>query len=111
MNDEAMKECLEHCQRCHTACLSALATHCLEVGGKHVEAHHFKLMLDCAQICATSADFLLRKSALHAPVCAACAAICAACAESCEAVGNMDACVEACRTCAGSCRRMGAMAA
>lgn len=111
MNDQEMKQCLENCQRCHTVCLSMLATHCLEVGGKHVETHHFKLMLDCAQICATSADFLLRKSSLHAHICAACATICAACAKSCEEVGDMDECVAACHACAESCRKMGAQAA
>ena len=111
MNEAEMQQCLENCQRCHRVCLGTLATHCLETGGKHIEPQHLKLMLDCAQICATGADFLLRKSTLHAYVCAASATICAACAKSCEEAGGMDECAEACHTCAESCRKMGAMAA
>lgn len=102
-----MQQCIEHCQRCHVTCLEMAATHCLEAGGKHVEPTHDRLMLDCAQICQTSADFMLRQSELHAHVCAACAVVCEACAQSCEAVGGMDECVRACRTCAESCRAMG----
>jgi len=84
------------------------ATHCLEVGGAHVEAKHFRLMLDCAEICQTSANFMLRGSAHHTHVCAECADICEDCARSCEQVGGMDECVEACRKCAASCRAMAA---
>ena len=105
-----MQECVDNCRKCHAICLQMAATHCLEVGGKHVEPTHFKLMLDGAQICQTSLDFMLRDSALHAHVCAACAKVCAACAESCEAVGDMEDCVTACRACAESCGKMGAMA-
>ena len=111
MSEQEMKECIENCQTCHRVCLEMLATHCLEVGGKHVESKHFKLMLDCAQICQTSADFMLRDSELHAHICAVCAKICEACAASCEAVGDMDDCVRACRACVESCGKMGAMAA
>jgi hypothetical protein len=86
------------------------ATHCLETGEKHVEPVHFRTMLDCAEICQTSANFMLRNSALHAHTCRACAEICTACADSCEAVGEMDECVETCRRCAESCRKMAQMA-
>lgn len=101
-----MQECITNCQTCHATCLSMASTHCLEVGGKHVAPDHFRLMLDCAQICAVSADFMLRGSTHHAHVCAECADICEDCAKSCEAVGDMDECVQACRTCAQSCRQM-----
>ncbi len=84
--------------------------YCLEMGGPHVAPPHFRLMLDCAQICQTSADFMLRNSALHARTCAVCAEVCDACAQSCEQVGDMERCVEVCRRCAESCRRMAAMA-
>ena len=76
-------------------------------GGKHVEPTHFKLMLDCAQICITSADFMARQSAHHTHICAECAEICNACADSCEQVGDMDTCVQACRKCAQTCGAMG----
>ena len=105
-----MQECITHCQTCHATCLQMLASHCLEVGGKHVEAKHVKLMLDCIQISQTSADFMLRGSDHHAHVCRECAEICRACAESCDEIGDMEDCVAACRACAESCGKMGQMA-
>ena len=102
-----MQQCIRNCLDCHATCLTMQANHCLEVGGAHVEQKHFKLMMDCAQICMVSADFMLRKSDHHPHICAECAEICNACADSCEAVGDMDLCVQACRKCAQSCGAMG----
>lgn len=102
------QECIEACQNCHSVCLQMAMNHCLEIGGKHVEPEHFRLMLSCAEICQTSANFMLSGSPLHSRICAACAEVCEACAQSCEKVGDMDACVEACRRCAESCRKMAA---
>ena len=82
--------------------------HCLEHGGKHVEPRHFRLMMNCAEICRTAADFMLSGSELHDKVCAVCADVCEACAQSCESIGGMDECVQACRLCAQSCREMAA---
>lgn len=101
-----MQQCLDNCQHCHATCLTMAANHCLETGGPHVEPAHFRLMLDCAQICQTSADFMRRSSALHTQVCGVCAEVCEACAQSCERVGGMDECVQACRRCVETCRRM-----
>jgi hypothetical protein len=81
--NQEMQECLENCQRCHAVCTET-AQHCLKMGGTHVQADHIHLLLDCAQICQTSADFMLRSSALHSKTCAVCAEICRVCAESCE---------------------------
>lgn len=105
-----MKECINNCQTCHATCLNHLSTHCLEMGGAHVAPDHFLLMLDCAQICAVSADFMLRGSKHHAHICAECAEICEQCAASREALGDMQECADACRACAGSCRMMSQMA-
>jgi hypothetical protein len=105
-----MQSCIDDCMRCHQTCLNMALTHCLEMGGQHVEPTHFRLMLDCAEICQTTANFMLRGSAHHAHVCAECADICEDCARSCEQVGDMDDCVQTCRQCADSCRKMaGAM--
>ena len=87
------------------------ATHCLEMGGKHTEPAHMRLMLDCAEICQTAMNFMARASAHHAVVCRACAEICRACAASCERVGDMDDCVQTCLRCAESCEQMSAVAA
>ena len=109
-----MRECIEECTHCSQICLETV-THCLQIGGKHAEASHIRLLLDCAGICRTSADFMLRGSDLHALTCGACAQVCERCAEHCEQMGGGDAmmtrCAEACRRCAGSCRRMAGMGA
>jgi len=79
--------------------------------GKAVRDHGLTLVghIDCAQICGTSADYMLRGSHLHTQTCATCAEVCRACAESCERMGDdsvMRRCAETCRRCAESCGRM-----
>jgi hypothetical protein len=101
-----MQRCIEACVECHETCLQMAMNHCLEKGGKHVEPDHFRLMLNCAEICQTSANFMISNSRLHRRVCGVCAEVCDACAKSCEEVGDMDECVQTCRRCADSCRRM-----
>lgn len=103
---EEMRACIEDCQPCSTTCLSDAIGHCLEKGGRHTEPAHFKLMLDCAELCQTAANFMARGSDHHPHICRECAEICRACADSCEALGDMQECVEACRRCAESCAKM-----
>jgi hypothetical protein len=104
LTDE-MRSCIEACHRCLTTCLAELG-HCLRAGGRHTEPSHFMLMLDCAEICQTAANFMARGSEHHRHICRECAEICRACAESCEAVGDMQECVDACRRCAETCEKM-----
>ena len=103
-----MQDCINECLSCHSVCLETVA-YCLEQGGKHAAADHVRLLLDCAEICQTSANFMLRGSGLHTRTCAACAEVCEQCAASCERMAGdaqMTVCAEACRRCAESCRRM-----
>jgi hypothetical protein len=103
-----MRECITECQDCASICIETI-THCLTQGGKHAEASDIGLLANCADICATSAKFMLRGSELHTRTCEVCAEVCDACAESCEAMGDgdfMKRCAEACRSCAESCREM-----
>jgi hypothetical protein len=104
-----MQECIDNCTRCHAVCV-ATTIHCLQQGGKHAEASHIRLLVDCAQICATSADFMLRGSDLHGRTCGVCAEVCARCAEECGRMAAddevMQRCADECRRCAESCRRM-----
>jgi hypothetical protein len=104
--NQQMRQCIQECLQCYQTCKHEAMNHCLETGGKHVEPTHFRLMMNCAEICRTAADFMLGNSQLHARICAACAEVCDACAQSCEQVGDMDECVQACRRCAESCRQM-----
>ena len=109
--DPQMEECIRQCWECRDVCQDTLYNHCLEMGGKHAETQHVKLMADCIQACQTAADFMRRGSQLHASECAACADVCEACAQSCERIGGeeMKRCAEACRAWAKSCREMGKM--
>ena len=111
-HDKHMQECLERCQECHAICTET-AQHCLKMGGKHTEAEHIRLLLDCAEICQTSADFLMRDSPRHVSTCKVCSEICSTCADSCERLDPQDTmmkqCADVCRRCAESCRQMAQM--
>jgi hypothetical protein len=114
MNQQAMQECLENCQECHAICTTTIQ-HCLSMGGEHAEGSHIRLLLDCAQICQTSADFMLRGSELHSFTCGTCAEVCSRCAKACERIGkndtHMQKCAEICRRCSASCHQMSSMKA
>ena len=111
--DDEMLACIQVCSDCHKACLQTIP-YCLQAGGRHAEPNHVRLMMDCAEICQTSANFMLRGSDLHVHTCAACAEVCERCARDCAAMSENDtrmaACAEMCRRCAASCRAMAAHA-
>ena len=102
-----MQTCIDECTECHAVCLETVR-HCLSMGGEHAEPAHITLMLDCADICRTSADFMLRDSAHHERTCAVCAELCRACEESCRRLDGeeMQRCADACGRCADECERM-----
>jgi hypothetical protein len=104
-----MEECSRLCLQCYRACLETI-TYCLKKGGKHADAMHIQTLLDCAEICQTSANFLGRGSDMHSKICGVCADICEKCAESCEQIDPNDEmmkhCAGMCRRCAESCRKM-----
>lgn len=106
--DPAMKACIDACLACQTTCLDMAMNHCLNVGGPHVEQEHFRTMIACADICATSARFMMMGSKHHPHVCRECAEICRECAASCARLDGMQACVDACKACAESCEAMAA---
>lgn len=103
-----MRQCIDACHACHVTCLSEATGHCLEMGGEHAAPKHIRIMLDCAQICATAADFMARGSQAHALVCGVCAQICRACAESCRKIDGMEECAATCERCAEMCEAMAA---
>ncbi len=107
--DAGMQQCIQNCSDCHRICVETI-THCLEMGGAHAAVDHITLLLDCAQICSVSADYMLRDSPRHHATCGLCAEICEQCAADCERLAdgdqNMLECSEICRVCATSCRQM-----
>src|SRR3546814_17505147 len=85
-------------------CLETI-NYCLSQGGQHAAPEHIGLLATCADICATSAEDMLRGTAIHAATCGACAEVCRQCAESCARMGDdseMNACAEAWRRWPGS---------
>ncbi len=102
------QSCIEQCLKCYATCTFEAMNHCLEAGGAHVEPTHFRLMASCAEICRTSAHFMLIGVDQHKQICAACAAVCRECAASCEGLDGMEECARICRSCADSCERMAA---
>jgi hypothetical protein len=108
-----MSECIDNCHECAKTCLET-ARHCLEMGGDHAAPAHITRLLDCAEICETSANFMSRNSELHRDARGVCADACERCAEACEKYPDdelMRRCAEICRRCAASCREMARVAA
>ena len=72
---------------------------------EHAAAAHITTLLDCAEICQTSAHVMSRGSDMHGAVCATCADACERCAEACDQFPEdelMQRCAEICRRCAES---------
>lgn len=107
--DDEMKKCIQLCRDCHAMCTQTIA-HCLKLGGRHATPDHIRLMLDCAQMCATSVDYMVRESPFHDRICRLCSELCKECAKDCQGVAGDDQmvkeCLEMCRKCAASCERM-----
>lgn len=100
----AVRDALE----CVRVCEETLS-YCLRQGGRHVEAEHLKLVIDCADICGPTAAFMQRGSRFMTEISRTCAEVCHACAVDCaqfEGDEQMMRCVEACRRCADSCTQM-----
>jgi len=105
---DSMQECIDRCQSCEEICLASIA-HCLQLGGEHAAPEHIAMLVACAEICDTSARFMLLGSRLHGRTCEVCADVCQACAADCERLGDdqmMARCADLCRRCAESCRQM-----
>jgi hypothetical protein len=109
LSDE-MEECVGDCLTTHRVCLDTL-TYLLESSGRG-DGRLLKRLMDCAEMCETAAQFLVRGSEIHPRVCGVCAEVCAVCAEACEEFPDdqqLRACAQACHQAAASCRSMAAL--
>ncbi|MFC4426671.1 four-helix bundle copper-binding protein [Deinococcus navajonensis] len=111
LNAQRMQECLDACLRCLKACENCAAA-CLtepEIAGLR---SCIRLDRDCADVCALTAQLLMRGSDLHPDACLLCAVACARCAAECEKHArhheHCRVCAEACRACETICRQMAA---
>lgn len=107
---QSIEDCIKNCVDCHRICVETII-YCLQMGGSHASPAHVGVLTDCALICQTTADYLIRGSDLHPPVCGVCALVCNACADSCDQFrgdAQMKACADLCRACAQSCQQLAA---
>ena len=108
LEHDAMQECIEECLNCHAVC-TMTAQHCLVTGGEHADVNVVGVLLDCAELCQVSANFMLRGSPFHAVTCAACAELCRACDEVCRSLADdeqLEHCASVCAACGDSCEIM-----
>jgi hypothetical protein len=99
-----MERAIAACGACYDACLRAATGEHLLAGRQHLAPEHFRLLLDCADVCALAERFLLRGSAFHERACAVCAEVSAACAQSCAQFADLAECAAPRRRCAERCR-------
>lgn len=100
--------CIAECSTCHDVCEETI-THSLRSGGDFADTELVRALIDCAQICQTSADFMLRSSTSYKLVCDVCAQVCAACADECERFEHDDwmrTCAQTLRSCTTACQKM-----
>ena len=102
---DTFSKCIQQCQTCHRVCLETL-NYCLQMEGRHRDPNLLRLLLDCADICHVTANFLMRNSPHHDLTCGICADICNASAQELETFEEdqtMLGCAYACRSCAQAC--------
>jgi hypothetical protein len=102
------RRCIDECLRCSATCTEAIA-HAVAIGGVYMDPERIRDLMDCAALCRTSADLILRASGLHRDVCAVTADACDFCAESSSRLADdevMRRCAEACRRCGTACRQL-----
>lgn len=103
---DALLECSQTCTLCADACLAEEMVADLR--------RCIRLNLDCAALCATTADIVGRQTqsdpAVVRAAIEACLAACEACATECERHADMHEhcriCAEACRRCETACREL-----
>ncbi len=107
MLSDEVRECLKDSLECYQTCTEAIVR-CLKMGDKHAEPEHLNLLMDCAKMCSTNADFIARNSTYHPQTCGLTADICDECADTCDRFDDdfMRECASACRRCAESCREI-----
>jgi hypothetical protein len=105
----SIEEGIAECMECHRVCTETL-TYCLRQGKAYVEPSHVQLLIDCAQICQTTADLMTRGSDVACQMCEVAAYVCERTAVSCERWASTDSqmkrCADACSRSGENCRKI-----
>lgn len=104
--EQMVQDCITSCEKCRAACIRAI-THSLEVGAEHARQEHIRLLLDCADVCQVSANFLLRGSPSAGYFCSIGGRLCDRYVREYKGLCGLEECVAACETAAALCHRMG----
>jgi hypothetical protein len=94
------RDCVDACNRC--------LAYCLRQGGHHAEFEHIGRLMDCLEVCITTADLAGRNSPVAPSLIQVCAEVAEDCAMSCDEHGGAEdaemlRCSEACRDLAEWC--------
>lgn len=110
---EQIRECIPKCLDCRSICMKAV-DHYARLKSANTRCPDIRSLLNCSEICATAARFMLRGSEFGEQLCLLCAEVCKSCAEQFNPVGcdaEIEACAAACRECAECCERIAGVAA
>ncbi len=99
-----MQQCIQDCLNCHAVCMQTAEAD-KQKGGKHAKKEYIYLLLDCAEMCLTSAHFMQHDSPLFGYTCQAALQVATHCAGECDSMGDTD-CANASRICASSCEQL-----
>lgn len=99
-------DCITSCEKCRAACIRAV-TQSLELGGEYARREHIRLLLDCAEICQVSVNFLLRGSPSAGYFCSIGGRLCDRYVRNYKGLGGLDECVVACENAAVLCHKLG----
>jgi hypothetical protein len=104
--DKDLRRAFVACLRAHETCEETV-THALRAEATHADDERIGVLLDCADVCRTTARLIRRGSPLVRGTAGVCVELCERAAETCAAVAGdpvMAACAETCRRCATWCR-------
>ncbi len=108
-----IQECMLKCLDCRTMCLK-LVEHYLRLEGAKSDGPDIRLLLNCSEICATTARFMLRGSEFCQRLSLLCAEVCKRCARQWSLLRD-DALIEGCwlswSQCAECCERTAGLTA
>jgi hypothetical protein len=102
-------QCIEETTRCSIICRETIQ-HCLEKGRTYSYPIPIKTLMDCAELCQMTTQFLLNRSSFQERSCLFCAEVCDVCEKNCNQLAEdpqLQACAEACARCSEVCRMMG----
>jgi hypothetical protein len=109
---EQIEDCIVKCLDCRSICVKVV-DHYLRLRSVKSECPDIRSLLNCSEICATTARFMLRGSEFSRELCLFCAEVCKSCAGQFSGLrreAEIEACAAACRQCAECCERMARVA-